>query len=320
VSPVFVARPSRTSRSDLAPHIAGLFFRTPLLAGEAGTAQTVKKMRELVDQAVSDPSFVRQAIEIVRGIPAYNDVAEASTVYEWVKRNVRYTKDPVTKEKLYPPRELLKIRAGDCDDISMLMGGLGIALGYPARLITIAANPENPEEFSHVYTELEVPPGSGQWIAMDAARHDAQFGVEPLMYFRKKAWSLTDSSSQELHGCGCEKCSVGAIGCSGLGGYATVSGYAELGQTDYSGLVSQAIQEIPQIIAVETQQPSHVQTPQGTVATGSPYASFVTPYTPGYGIPQAGYGTGLQVQSTGSIWPWVIGIGLILFASGRGRR
>jgi hypothetical protein len=54
-------------------------------------------MRQLVDQAVGDRNFVRSAIDIVRGVPAYNDLAEASAIYEWVKRNIRYTKDPGKK-------------------------------------------------------------------------------------------------------------------------------------------------------------------------------------------------------------------------------
>ena len=85
-------------------------------------------MRELIDHAVSDAKFVRQAIEIVRKVPAFDEAGEAYALYQWVKHNIRYTKDPVTKEKLYPPQELLKIRAGDCDDISMLIAAFGIAL------------------------------------------------------------------------------------------------------------------------------------------------------------------------------------------------
>ena len=96
----------------------GLAYRAPLLNGEPGTAQTIALMRRLVDEALADPQFVRQAIEIVRAVPAYDDFAEAETLYRWVKRHIRFTKDPVTKEKLYPPQELLKIGAGDCDDIA----------------------------------------------------------------------------------------------------------------------------------------------------------------------------------------------------------
>src|SRR5271165_713849 len=161
-------------------------YRAPLLSGEGGTTQTIQVMRQLIDQAMSDANFVRFVVDLVRSVPAYDEMAEAQAVYNWVRSNIRYTKDPVTKEKLYPPQELLKIRAGDCDDISMLLGAMMIALGYPARLVTVAANPTDPNEFSHVYAEAEIPPGSGQWVALDAARPGARFGVEPPSYFRKR--------------------------------------------------------------------------------------------------------------------------------------
>jgi hypothetical protein len=181
------------------PIFTPFVYREPLLAGEAGTAQTVAHMRELVDQALRDPALIRFATDLVRGAPAYDDAAEAQAIYDWVRGHIRFTKDPVGKEKLYPPAELLKIRAGDCDDISMLLATLVMAVGYPARLVTVSANGSAPDQFSHVYIEAEV---QGQWIPLDAARPEAIFGSEPPMYYRKRAWSLTDDSYEDLSGRG----------------------------------------------------------------------------------------------------------------------
>lgn len=267
------------------PPALGLAYRAPLLNGEAGTDQTVQLMRKLVDEALADASFVRKAVEIVRSVPAYDDFGELAALYDWVKGSIRFTKDPLTKEKLYPPQELLKIRAGDCDDISMLLGAFALALGYPARLITIGANPDSPGEFSHVYVEAEAPVGSGQWVPLDAARADSQFGVAPPVYFRKKAWSLTDDSVQELSGVPRRR---------GLGSY----GYVHLGDAG-TDILSQSIAEVPAIIAAASGQGS------GT----SPYASYTTPYSPGYGIPQAGY---LAPGSPGYVAPGVTGGGLAM--------
>lgn len=301
-------------------HFSGIGYRAPLLQGEPGTKQTIQLMRKLVDSAVSDQRFVRFAKEIVRGVLPYNDIGEASAVYEWVKRSIRYTKDPVTKETLYPPLELLKLRAGDCDDIAMLMGAIMIALGYPARLVTIAASPENPEEFSHVYLEAEVPPGSGQWVAMDAARPGAQFGLEPPVYFRKRAWSLTDDSYADLSGCGCNSngSSVGRSKFAGLAGVATMNGFGQDG-TDWTGILQTTIQETPALIAAASGAPSLYRTPSSTVATG-PYASYATPYTPGAGLPGAGYQyPGQPSASLSADMPILIllGIGALLLLGGR---
>jgi Transglutaminase-like superfamily len=297
------------SRSST-PGAAAPAYRTPLLNGEPGTAQTIRLMRQLIDHALADAQFVRLAIDIVRSVSAYDDLGEAEALYNWVKRNIRFTKDPVTKEKLYPPEELLKIKAGDCDDIAMLLGALLIAVGYPARLVTVSANPENPQEFSHVYVEGEVPPGSGNWIAMDAARLDSQFGIEPPTYFRKRAWSLTDDSYQDL--------SAGRLRGS-LAGYTR----PQLGDgVDYNTLLQMGLTEIPAIISTAGGGSSSVSTPQGSVQTApaNPWGSFLTPYSPGYGVPPAGYGApyGGSIQ-TNSILPWLIGAGLLLLAF-RGHR
>jgi hypothetical protein len=268
--PVFVQAPLSGVPS------AWLGQRSPLLSGEPGTKQTIDLMRHLIDEAVADANFVRFAVDLVRSVPAYNDLGEAQTIYKWVQGHIRFTKDPVTKEKLYPPQELLKIRAGDCDDISMLMAALLIAIGYPARLITLAANPASPDEFSHVYVEGEIPPGSGGWLPMDAARSDAEFGVAPPSYSRKRAWSLTDDSYQDLGR------SKPRRALSGYPRFAAYRGATFLGDDAADALIAQSVAELPAIMYASQGVPV-------SSSNVSPYGTYSTGYTPGAGIPPAGY-------------------------------
>jgi hypothetical protein len=284
----------------------GLGYRAPLLGGEPGTAQTIKVMRHLVDSALSDSSFVRLTRDVVRSVPAYDEAGELEAVFNFVSQHIRYTKDPLTKETLYPPQELLKIQAGDCDDISMLMSAMALALGYPARLITVAANDSDPNEFSHVYAEVELPVGSNNWIAMDAARPGAQFGVQPPVYFRKRAWSLIDNSYQDLNG---------ATRMRGLGSYGPVRGLGD--DVDWTAILTAGLQQIPQDIAVASGQSSALRSPYGTVSTG-PYASYATPYTPGYGVPQSGYTAGASLTASPWVLPALIGLAAIFLMRGRG--
>lgn len=297
MSPIFTRSPGccGLSAGSADPSSSSLIgYRAPLLAGDQGTQQTVELMRRLVDEAQADQSFVNLAVRIVKTAPAYDDIGELEALYKWVKQNFRFTKDPVAKEKLYPPQQLLKLKAGDCDDLSMLLGALLLAVGYPARLITISANPAQPTEFSHVYVEAEAPPGSGQWIPMDVARADAQFGVAPPNYFRKRAWSLTDSSYQDLSGSRAFVHANTVPGLRGLGEYVSdafvipggtrLGSYGpvgRLGQTD-PNLISQALSEMPALISV---------TGGGASSSLTPYGTFMTSNTPGYGIPPAGYVT-----------------------------
>ncbi len=301
-------------RLALAGDSSLLGYRVPLADGNAGTAQTVRLMRRLIDQALNNPEFVRFAVDLVRNVAAYDDFGEVFALFSWVQQNIRYTKDPVTKEKLYPPMELLKIQAGDCDDISMLLAALAIALGYPARLVTVAANTSAPDDFSHVYTEVELPPGSGKWVAVDAARPGSAFGLQPQTYFHKKAWSLIDDSSQDIAGCTRLRGLSGYLGLGdGLG-----DGF-DAGSVDWTSIIGQTIQETPQLIAISQGQPTAMKLPSGATLSTGPYASFMTPYTPGYAVPSAGYGalgTTAAVSSSlfSSFLPWLLVGGLVFVA------
>ena len=308
-------------------------WREPLLNGDAGVEQTINQMRQLVDEALRDPSIIRLATDIVRGVPAFNDIGEANALYEWVRQNIRFTKDPVNKEKLYPPSELLKIKAGDCDDISMLLGTLLMAVGYPARVMTVAAAGGSPEQFSHVYVEGEI---GGQWIPMDPARWDSQFGVAPPEYTRARWWSLSDDSYGDLSGTHRGRWSASPL--SGLGHYprfhSHVSGLNGLGQqrvrartmgddtTTPAPSTSSTIATIEQgtadIIRASEGLPA---SPYAYPASSNPWGSFATPYTPGAALYPAGYtGTpGISVTSSSNMTLWLaIGIGaMLLFNRGR---
>jgi Transglutaminase-like superfamily len=299
------------------------YYREPLLSGDAGVAQTVALMRELVDEALRDPSIIRLATDIVRSAPAFDDYAEANALYEWVRRNVRFTKDPVNKEKLYPPAELLKIRAGDCDDISMLLATLLMAVGYPARLMTIAA-PGSPDQFSHVYVEAEI---GGQWIPLDPARADSEFAVPPPAFTRARWWSLTDNSYGDLSG---TKVFVSPGATVHLGNYprfrSHLGSYGRVRTTmgddtpppasgdKTSSTIATIYQGTADVIRASTGQPA---SPFDFSASG-PWSSFQTQYSP-YG-PSAGYRPAPNVALTASSnWVlWVaLGVGALMLMGGR---
>jgi Transglutaminase-like superfamily len=294
-----------------------LYSRAPLMSGDAGVEQTINQMRSLVDDALRDPAIIRMATDIVRSVPAFDDYAEANALYDWVRRNIRFTKDPVNKEKLYPPAELLKIRAGDCDDISMLLGTLLMAVGYPARLMTVAANGD---EFSHVYVEANL---NGQWIPLDPARYDSQFGVPPPAFTRARWWSLSDNSQGDLSG---TKIHVhpGAtahVHMAGLGAYPRYRSHVSgLGDDTTPAQSTSAT-----IATIEQGAADIIRASQGQAASpfdfsaAGPWTSFQTKYSP-YGVPGAGYSSPPNVQvSASSNWVlWAaLAVGGLLLLGGR---
>ncbi len=172
----------------------GLLYSTPLGGGDVGTEQTISLLRSLVDDAWKDPFVNRTAIEIIRqsGVPQFDAWGQIRAIYNWVRGNFYFVNDPVTKEALRPTRELLQLLAGDCDDINgnVLPSLLG-TIGYETRLVTVAADPNSPDTFSHVYAEVFQ---DGNWYPLDAARPGSVMGVAPRYFFKRAWWSLTDSS------------------------------------------------------------------------------------------------------------------------------
>lgn len=270
------------------------YYRAPLLSGDAGVEQTINEMRGLVDEALRDAVVLRQARDIVRSVPAFDDVSETQALYNWVRQHVRFTKDPVNKETLMKPGDLVRwiqkngSGSGDCDDISMLLGTLLMAVGYQARLMTVAAGGD---EFSHVYVEGEV---NGQWLPMDPARADSQFGVAPPAFTRGRWWSLTDSSYGDLSGF-----FAGLF--AGFGAARHVPPFRAIGQLGHYPRYCSVVNEpagspraTPQSLG-----PPNTATPPGENASvfgpdAGPWQSFKTPFTPGAGV-NAGYKSKVNV-------------------------
>ncbi|MCI0402687.1 MAG: transglutaminase-like domain-containing protein [Acidobacteria bacterium] len=173
-------------------------YSVPLQLGDAGTEQTIAAIRDLVDEALRDPVVRQTAGFILSRVEPYNDVAEVRALYDWVKSNIRFTKDPVGKETLSSARWILTHRFGDCDEINaiLLPALLGVT-GYRTRLVTIAGHLGAPDQFSHVYAEVFL---REQWIPVDAARPGARFGVAPPHYFRKRVWSLAQDFFEDVRG------------------------------------------------------------------------------------------------------------------------
>jgi hypothetical protein len=171
----------------------GVLYSAALESGDGGTAQTIAMLRNLVDAAWKDPFVNRTAIEIIRnaGVQPFDLWGQVRAIYNYA-RSFYFVNDPITKEAVRPTRDLLELKAGDCDDINgnVLPALLG-TIGFEVRLVTVASDPNVPDVFSHVYCEAFI---DGQWYPLDAARPNATIGVAPSFFYRRAWWSLSDDS------------------------------------------------------------------------------------------------------------------------------
>ena len=147
--------------------------------GYLGTRKTLEYIQALIQQGVKDFYVRQKAIDILlaHGIKPKDYFGEIKALFEWVQRNVRYTKDPFRVEVLHTARRMLELRAGDCDDMTILLGAMLEAIGHPIRLVIVGPDPIRPRFFSHIYLEANY---KGKWIPMDPTM-PYSLGWEPRM-------------------------------------------------------------------------------------------------------------------------------------------
>lgn len=169
----------------------------PLAEGDAGVAFTIEKMSELVETGKASAPVRACALEILNRarVRAFDPTGAARAIYEWVRRSIVFTPDPIAKEGVQTAEWTLHFRRGDCDCISVLICSLLESIGLRCRLMTVAADPRDPEQFSHVYPEVLV---AGKWVAVDAARRHPAFARSPARYFRKRVWSVDSGEWRDL--------------------------------------------------------------------------------------------------------------------------
>jgi hypothetical protein len=132
-----------------------------------GTEKTVEYVQALIRAGAKDFSVRQKAIDILleKDVKPKDYLGEIKALFEWVQRHIRYTKDTFQVEVLHSARRMLELRAGDCDDMTILLGAMLEAIGHPVRLVTIGPTPLRPDHFTHIYLEVF---HRGRWIALDA--------------------------------------------------------------------------------------------------------------------------------------------------------
>ena len=105
--------------------------------GANGNYKTVSIMKNIARTRSTHPLIRRLALNIIQdaNLPSHHYLDECKAIGEYVRKFVRYQKDPQGTEQLTDPVLLVKMiqegRAmGDCDDISLLIATLILSAGH----------------------------------------------------------------------------------------------------------------------------------------------------------------------------------------------
>ena len=156
-------------------------------SGVAGTRFTISKMFDLVAKGRANPVVIQTATIITRNIPHKDYFGEAAAIFDYVKKDIRYTRDPRGVELLMAPEITLKRGAGDCDDLALVIASLAEAVGMQSGFETVRANAQAPDEFTHVYAIIRTDRG---WRAADPTVAGSWFGWRPNAgVYGRKIWT-----------------------------------------------------------------------------------------------------------------------------------
>lgn len=142
------------------------------LGGDMGTAQTVAKMRQLVNRSLVDPVVIQTARGIVAGCFPRDTDCHGQAIKGFMSEHFQFVNDPRGVELLVPPRPMLDTIAkrylvtGDCDEAAILGAALGKAVGLRARFVLLGFSGRG-GAFAHIYTILRARSG---WVSLDVTR------------------------------------------------------------------------------------------------------------------------------------------------------
>lgn len=170
---------------------------------DTSTRQTIAKMCEYIAAGVNDDVcrwWAQQAHE--RWAQGAGD---CWGVWWMVKHAVKFSKDeprlfaigePDALDLLIAPAVLVRAleRKEDCDGFTMLVCCLLQILGIPSVIVTVAADPSDPERWSHVFAMAQV---NGVYFPMDCSHGKRPGWMVPREHItRWQAWDLKGNPVQ----------------------------------------------------------------------------------------------------------------------------
>jgi hypothetical protein len=167
---------------------------------DTSTARTVALMGDYIRKCSTDTAVVGAAEYARKHFASGMDAAGLCWgVFWYVKHCVKFRQDEATMFRLgmrdevdflTAPDVLLRMNdpAEDCDGFTMLVASMLTALGVPVAIATVAASPEDPARWSHVFALALLP---GRVLPLDASHGVGPGWRVPEQHtFRFQAWDL----------------------------------------------------------------------------------------------------------------------------------
>lgn len=140
-------------------------------SGDSAIRNTLELMAKII-RASSQNYYVRRwAEKIVQGVPEKDYQGRVWAIYDFIRRHMRYLRDPHGTELLKTPLVSLQLwEVGDiplldCDDVTILSLSLLKSIGFPVALR--AASYQADKKFRHVYGMVKI---LNDWVPLDLVK------------------------------------------------------------------------------------------------------------------------------------------------------
>lgn len=177
-----------------------------VLPGDIGIRQTCDHIRDQINKGKNDPIVQATFKSILANANAQNQEDVSKALTQWVVRNIQYQHDddmsmtedglkwiPISQcraafkqcdsvEMIITPPQIIQSKRGDCDDMCSLLGAFHELAGIPVKMVTVAVDPSDPTQFSHVYLIANI---NGSWIPIDAVNKQNPWNWEVSNPYRR---------------------------------------------------------------------------------------------------------------------------------------
>lgn len=130
-------------------------------------------MAKLAKAGKTNIEIREKALELTRYLRPKDWGGQVHALFEFVRDQIRYTRDVFGVETVHTPEQILKTEQGDCDDKSILLAALLQSIGHPAQFVAVGFRQAG--QFEHVFVQTKM---GQRWISLDATE-PVRMGWEP---------------------------------------------------------------------------------------------------------------------------------------------
>lgn len=147
-------------------------------------------LQDLTAKSVKDPRMRKIALEMTRKCKARDVNCESRSIYNWIKKNVRYTGDigphalwaggPVEGVDLFQSAyRTVEFQGGDCDDHAILACTAALLNGMHCKYRVTSPRKGKKDDYTHIYAMIGQPKmRPSKYVAVDTTLPGQRYGVE----------------------------------------------------------------------------------------------------------------------------------------------